>query len=189
MLLKHYLNKMDMSLYRLSKDTSIPYSTLRDLYTNKTPLSKASGEVIYKISSAIDVPMEKLLYSYMKTRPSFENFKSETCQKIKMMGEIPFIIELLQSNQIREYYEDQWYPESLYLLSMLDYLSRENNIPACTDYDDIRKAKLSKILFPASVIALVNATGNDLYYVEAIKNSIPEFLKHNIVESEIRDVN
>ena len=106
-----------------------------------------------------------------------------------MMGEIPFIIELLQSNQIREYYEDQWYPESLYLLSMLDYLSRENNIPVCTDYDDIRKAKLSKILFPASVIALVNATGNDLYYVEAIKNSIPEFLKHNIVESEIRDVN
>ena len=189
MLLKHYLNKMDMSLYRLSKDTSIPYSTLRDLYTNKTPLSKASGEVIYKISSAINVPMEKLLYSYMKTRPSFENFKSETCQKIKMMGEIPFIIELLQSNQIREYYEDQWYPESLYLLSMLDYLSRENNIPVCTDYDDIRKAKLSKILFPASVIALVNATGNDQYYVEAIKNSIPEFLKHNIVESEIRDVN
>ena len=189
MLLKHYLNKMDMSLYRLSKDTSIPYSTLRDLYTNKTPLSKASGEVIYKISSAFDVPMEKLLYSYMKTRPSFENFKSETCQKIKMMGDIPFIIELLQSNQIREYYEDQWYPESLYLLSMLDYLSRENNIPVCTDYDDIRKAKLSKILFPASVIALVNATGNDQYYVEAIKNSIPEFLKHNIVESEIRDVN
>ena len=189
MLLKDYVNKKGFSLYRLSKNTSIPYSTLRDLYINKTPLSKASGEVIYKLATILDVSMEELLSSYMKTRSSFENFKSETCQKLKRMGDIPFVIELLQSHLIREYYDDQWYPEALYLLSMLDYLSRENGIPVCTDYNDLRKAKLSDILFPAGVIALAKATGNDQYYDEALNNSIPEFLKHNIVESEIRNVN
>ena len=188
MLLKDYVNEKDISLYRLSKDTSIPYSTLRDLYTNKTPLSKASGEVIYRIASALGVSMEELLASYMKVRPSFENFKSEICQKLKRMKDLPFMIDLLESNKIREYYDDQWFPEALYLLSMLDYLSRENGIPVCTDYEDIRKARLSDILFPASVTAMVKATGNDQYYTDAINNSIPEFLKHNIVESDVRNV-
>ena len=189
MLLKDYINKKGLSLYRLSKNTAIPYSTLRDLYTNRTPLSKASGDVIYRIASVLDVSMEELLSAYMKIRPSFENFKSETCQKLKRMGDIPFIMELLQSQQIREYYDDQWYPEALYLLSLLDYLCRENEIPVCTDYDDLRKAKLSAVLFPAGVIALAKATGKDQYFDDAINNAIPEFLAHNIVESEIHDVN
>ena len=188
MLLKDYLNKRNMSLYRLSKDTLIPYSTLRDLYTDKTPLSKASGEVIYKISSALDVTMEELLAAYMRDRPSFENFKSETCHKLKRMGANAFIIDLLKSNKIREYYSDQWYAEAFYLLAMLDYLCRENDVPVCTEYDDIRRHKLSEPLFPIGVVVLAEATHENKYYTEAITNSIPEFLKYNIVESEIRNV-
>ena len=97
MLLKDYVNRKNVSLYRISKDTQIPYTTLRDLYTEKTPLPKASGEVIYKISTYLNVPMEEMLTSYMRIRPAFENFKSETCQKLKAMGDIPFIVELLES--------------------------------------------------------------------------------------------
>lgn len=189
MLLKDFINKENISLYKLSKDTSIPYSTLRDLYTNKTPLSKASGEVIYKISSSLNVSMEDLLSSYMMKRPSFENFKSETCQRLHSMGDIPFIIELLESDLIHEYYSNEWYPEALYLLAMLDYLCKENNIPLCTDYNTLRKAKLTDTVFPASVVALAEATNNTDYYTDAINNSIPEFLRFNIVESDVRDVN
>lgn len=189
MLLKDYIDRERISLYRFSKETSIPYSTLRDLYTNKTPLPKASAETIYKISTFLNVSMEDLLSSYMKKRPSFENFKSETCQRLKKMGDIPFIIDLLETDLIHKYYNDEWYPESLYLLAMIDYLSRVNNIPICTDYNDLRKAKLSETVFPASIIALAEATNNNNYYIEAINNSIPEFIKYNIVESDIRDVN
>ena len=71
---------------------------------------------------------------------------------------------------------------------MLDYLSKENNVPLCTDYDDLRKAKLTKPLFSASIVSLVEATGNNNYYTDAINSSIPEFLKYNIVESDIRNV-
>ncbi len=188
MLLKDYVNRKNVSLYRISKDTQIPYTTLRDLYTEKTPLPKASGEVIYKISTYLNVPMEEMLTSYMRIRPAFENFKSETCQKLKAMGDIPFIVELLESDRIHEYYNDEWFPEALYLLAMLDYLSRENNIPLCTDYDDLRKAKLAKPLFPASIVSLAEATGNNSYYTDAINSSIPEFLKYNIVENDIRNV-
>lgn len=189
MLFHNVLKKRNISLYRLSKDSSIPYSTLRDLYTEKTSLSKASAEIIYKISKVLDISMEELLSSYMKSRPSFENFKSEVCHNLKRMGDLPFIIELLQSNQIREYFDDEWYLEALYLLALLDYLSANNDIPLCTDYDDIRKVKLSEALFPISITALVKATGNTLYYDETIKTCLPEFLKYNIIESNIRNVN
>ena len=188
MLLKKYVEESNMSLYELSKKTEIPYSTLRDLVTNKTSLEKASAETVYRISYVLGVPMEKMLITYMRPRPSFDNFKSETCHRLKESGDIPFMIDLLESNLIRTYYDDEWYPEALYLLAMLDYLSRENNVPICSEYDDIRKIKLTTYVYPSSVNALALSTGNDSYYVEAISHSIPEFSKYNIIESEVREV-
>ena len=111
------------------------------------------------------------------------------CHKLKRLGDIDFLIDTLQSNEIRSYYDKKWYPESLYLLAMVDYLSRMNGIALCRDYDDIRKRKLSDILFPSGVLALAASCGNATAKQQAIANAIPEFLRFNIVESEIRNVN
>lgn len=59
-----------------------------------------------------------------------------------------FIIDILKENQIRIYWERQWYRESFYLLAMVDYLSRENGLPLCNDYEDIRNCTLSEPLYP-----------------------------------------
>lgn len=40
---------------------------------------------------------------------------------------------------IRTYYEKEWCPECLYLLAMLEYVCRENDVPICEDYDDLAK--------------------------------------------------
>ena len=188
MRIKEYLKKKKMSLYKLSKMTGIPYSTLRDLATDNTSLLKASAEKVYKISAALGITMEDLIRPYVNKRPSFDNFKSDICQRVRRMGDIPYIIMVLEDNLIRQFYEDGWYPEALYLLAMVDYLSKENNIPICSDYDDLRKIKLTETVFPNSVVALAESTGNKEYYTDAIKKAIPEFLKYNIVESEIRNV-
>ena len=79
-----------------------------------------------------------------RRRPSFEVFKSNTCHQVKDMGDIPFIIQLLKTDQIRKLYEKKWYPEALYLLAMLDYLSKENKVPICKNYNDIRNSKLCR---------------------------------------------
>ena len=71
---------------------------------------------------------------------------------------------------------------------MLDYVSRENNIPICTQYDDLRKMKLQNMLFPAGVLAAAEITKDQEVKEQAIKDSIPEFLRFNIVESEVRNV-
>lgn len=123
-----------------------------------------------------------------RRRPSFEIFKSNICHRVKDMGDIPFVIDLLQSNQIRKLYEKKWYPEALYLLAMLDYLSRENSIPICKNYNDIRASKLKWRIYPSSVMILCKALHSDAPKEECIRLAIPEFLRFNIVESEVRNV-
>jgi len=49
----------------------------------------------------------------------------------------------------------------LYLLAMIDYLSRVNNLPVCTNYNDIRSQKLEKPYFPPGVVVAYAATGDE----------------------------
>ena len=136
-----------MSMYRLSKISKVPYATLNDICNGKTQLTKCSAETVYRLAQALDIPMEDLLRPFMVRRTSFENFKSTVCHRVMEMGDVEFMMDLLDSNAIRTYYDRHWYPESLYLLAMLDYLSRLHNLPQCSDYDDLRQCKLEKTVY------------------------------------------
>lgn len=182
------LLKQNMTKYRLSKLSEIPYTTINDICNNRANLKKCSVDTVYKIAKALNVSMEEILEPYYIYRPDFELFKSSTCHKLKELGDIDFLIDILESKVIFEYFNRKWYPEALYTLAMLDYVSRENNMSICTEFDEIRKNKLSQPVFPASVISRCAASGTDEAKAEAIKNAIPEFLRFNIVESEVRNV-
>ena len=118
---------------------------------------------------------------------SFEQFRSNTCHKLKDLGDLPFITQLLESNHIRTYYNRKWYPETLYLLAMLDYLSNHNTIPLCCTYNDLRNTKLTQPHYPSEVLLLRELLHSDSPKEEAISKAIPEFLRFNIVEHDIRN--
>ena len=132
--------------------------------------------------------MEEQLNPYLVKRTSFENFKSSVCHRLKAQGDIEFITKVLESNEINIYFDRKWYPESLYLLAMLDYISRENDIPICDDYDDLRICKLDEPVYPSSVRAMAIASNDDSVLNEAFDKGIPEFKRFNIVENEVRNV-
>ena len=134
------------------------------------------------------MPGNELMKSCLEERGDFELFKSNTCHRLKSLGDIKFLITMLEEDEIRKYYDKAWYRESLYLLAMLDYISRENGIPICTKYNDLRTAKLERIVFPTSVVVAANIMGNDEPKQQALKEAIPEFMRFNIVESEVRNV-
>lgn len=194
MSINEILEQKNITKYRLWKESGVPQATISDICTGKTRIEKCSAETIYRIAKVLDVSMESLIAPAVRSmdeerrRPSFEVFKSNTCHRVKDMGDIPFIIQLLKSNQIRELYEKKWYPEALYLLAMLDYLSRENKVPICTNYNDIRSTKLQRPIFPSSVAILCKTMKSDTPKEECIRIAIPEFLRFNIVESEVRNV-
>lgn len=188
MMIRNLLKDRKMSVYKLAKTSTVPYATCNDIVNGKAQLEKCSAETVYKIAKALNISMEDILAPCFEKRSSFENFKSTVCHRVKELGDINFIIETLESQGIRMYFDRQWYPESLYLLAMLDYLSRENDVPICDEYDDIRRCSLEKPVYPASVLAMSAVSQNDAIIMNAQKTAIPEFKRFNIIENDIRNV-
>jgi len=135
----------------------------------------------------------KTLFKFQKKRnPSysqkFELFKSSICHNLKNLGDIKFIISVLKTNQIQTYYNKKQYFECFYLLAMTDYVSRENNIPLCIEYDYIRKYKLENPVFPLSIKAMCLALNSNEPKERSLRECIPEFKHFNIIEAEVRNV-
>ncbi len=194
MIINDLIKKNKTSMYKVSKESGIPQATLSDICSGKTNLEKCSVGTIYKLAKALSVSIDSIVEADLEEkskeeyRPSFDLFKSSICHKVKDLGDLDFIEMTITSNRIDIYFDKGWYPESLYLLSMLDYLSRENDIPLYTKYNNLRHKKLDEPIFPSSILVKAAIMNDDSIKEEAIKNSIPEFIRHNIVESEIRDV-
>lgn len=188
MIINELMAKKNISMYRLSKITNIPYTTINEMCNGKTNFRKCPAETVYKIAKALDTTVEELIEAKEEKRVDFELFKSHICHQVKEMSDIPFMIELLETDRIREYETKKWWPECLYLLAMLDYLSRIHDFPLAGKYDDLRKRKLKKPIYPAGILALDFALKDSDIKLKAYHESIPEFKRFNIIESEIRNV-
>lgn len=182
------LVQKNITKYRLSKISGVPFATISDISTGKAKIEKCSADTLYKLAKPLGVTMEDLIADNMEYRSSFETFKSNVCHMVHYMGDMEFIIDTLESDKIRKLYQKRWYPESLYLLAMVDYLSRENHLPVCTEYDDIRKVRLREPIFPASIIAMSAVSKSEYPKQDSFDRAIPEFKRFNIVESEVRNV-
>ncbi len=194
MRLKLLLKERNMSVYQCARISGIPYTTLLELVSGKTQIRKCTAETVYKLAGALNMGMEELLKDsiieeeVLSDRSDFEIFKSNVCHMVKDKGDMDFIIETLEGDIITVYWEKKWYPECFYLLAMLDYLSRENHLPLCENYNNIRNYKLPEPLYPRD-ITLTSRLDASLDIREQIWNeAIPEFLRFNIVESEVRNV-
>ncbi len=187
-MLQRIVDQKKISKYRLSKNSGIPYTTLTDILSGKADIKKCSADTIYRLAKELGITMEALLAPYYEVRSNFELFKSNVCHSLKEQGDIDFILDTLEKDDIQRYYDLEWYPESFYMLAMLDYISRVNDVPLCDRYASMRRQSLAEPLYPASVIAMdaVSASGNAK--AQARAQAIPEFMRFNIVESEVRNV-
>ena len=192
MIVNELLEKENMTRYRLSKESGVAMTTITDICSGKADLDKCAAGTLYKIAKVLGVTVDSLLENNSVEssdyRCSFETFKSNTCHNVKDKGDIDFIIETLETDEVRKLYNRSWHREALYLLAMVDYLSRINGLPVCTNYNDIRSKKLEKPYFPAGVVVSSVATGDESIKEKALADAIPEFLRFNIVESDVRNV-
>jgi len=93
LVIQELMAKKNITKYRLSKNSGVPYSTISDICSGRARLEKCSAETIY-------------------------------------------------------------------LLVMLDYISRENDVPICAEYDDLRKCRLEEVVYPSSVLVVAEVSGN-----------------------------
>lgn len=121
-------------------------------------------------------------------KDTFSNFKSNVCHRVKYLGDKGFILEVLKDGVISDLYNKKWYPECLYTLAMIDYLSRINEVPLCKEYNAIRCQKLPSIVYPTGIYLSYLLTKDENILKESYENSIPEFKRFNIVENEVRRI-
>ena len=188
MYINDLMERQGMTKYGLAKRTGIAYATVSDICSGKSRIASCSGETLFKLAKGLGVTMEELVESSLERRSSFEAFKSATCHQVKEMGDLDFIIATLKSGRVIELWGKGWHAECLYLLAMLDYLCRENGLPLCREYGEMRQARLSEMLYPIGVLTLSGAMKSEAPKRESLKEAIPEFLRFNIVESEVRSV-
>lgn len=70
----------------------------------------------------------------------------------------------------------------------LDYISRVNNVPICNRYEELRHLKLKEPLFPAGILILAKVNDDNTIKKKALAHSIPEFIRFNIVEYEVKNI-
>ncbi len=187
-MLKALLEEKELSVYKCAKLSGIPYTTLLEVVRGKTSIAKCSVETVYRLAQILDVSVDEFIKNAMEPRMDFEAFKSSVCHQVKATDDLDFIISILSADKIRYYWTKRWYLEAFYLLAMIDYLSRLNEIPLCTKYDDIRSHSLEKPLYPRDVRLSIHLKADENIQYQCRAQAIPEFLRFNIIECEVRDV-
>lgn len=61
MTIQQILREKNLSRYQLSKISGVPWSTLADICSGRTALTRCSAGTLLKLSTALNIPMEQLL--------------------------------------------------------------------------------------------------------------------------------
>ena len=74
MLLSEQIKKCNLSLYKLSKISGLPQSTISDINTGKSKLLDCNGKTLLKLSKALKITIEELLeLKQPMYKPEFES--------------------------------------------------------------------------------------------------------------------
>lgn len=68
MTIQAIIKEKGLSRYQLCKANDIPWATLADIYSGKTQMEKCSAKTLCKLSKALDLSMEEVLY--LKAEPT-----------------------------------------------------------------------------------------------------------------------
>lgn len=130
----------------------------------------------------------ELLFPDKVQYDDFDLFRSEICHWVKRFGYSEFVYNVLYMDIIVMYWNEKRYFEALYLLAMVDYLSRIIDIDLFSRFDDLRKMKLDTRYYPRSILILDECEPEKNWLETSWEIAIPEFKRFNIVEAKIDEV-
>ena len=187
MTFKQLLENKKITSYRLAKETGIPYATISDIVNSKTNVKNISLKHALAIADYLQIDIRFLASLEGPSFVDFRYFRNNLLHDLKRNKPKAFVKRVYASKEIDYYFKNKGVDRALYLLALVDYLSRINKIrPNCNRYNDLRKIKLEKPLFVG---------GNSVSFAtidDAEKKLgliiIPEFKRHNIIEGDVFNV-
>lgn len=187
MTLKQLLKNKNITAYNLAKETRIPYSTICDLVNGKTSITNLSLKYGLAIADYLKMDPRKLLELTTVELIDFRYFRNNLLHDLKRTDPKVFVNRLISRKEIDFCVKNNGLDRALYILALIDYLSKQYEININPNrYSSLRKKKLKKPLFP----------GSDLVRFDSIEEAeeklgikvIPEFKAFNIIEEDIWNV-
>ena len=182
-LIKQYKTNID----EVAKYSKVDKATLTKYYSGELSLCKCAVDDFAALAKVFRLTVQELwdmAEHYDFDPKAFEIFKSSTCHAVKEMGNKEFINEIVNKEYIEDYWDNKNRLCACYLLAMIDYLCRLENLPLIEKFDCIRWYRLPKLVYPYSF----NFANNPNMIKNALAQAIPEFYKHGIVEGDIFNV-
>ena len=71
---------------------------------------------------------------------------------------------------------------------MVNYISHENDVPLCEEYNQCLKLKINDTVNLTSILTAEAVSKNNNINEKALKNAITGFLRFNIIECDVRNV-
>ncbi len=180
--IKSYLKNKNMTLYQLAKDSNVSYPTVFNIVNGKSDINNCAYGILNKLATTLLLTVDEFV-NLCRTVDMFYVFRSEQQHLVKRKGELQYIIDTLTEGTIRALWNRDKTKQALYVLAMVDYLSRRNSLPKCNDYNDIRNYKLKNLSYPVDV-EVESLLMQDDQKNKLLQQAIPEFLEFNIVEME-----
>lgn len=118
----------------------------------------------------------------------YTTYTSELCHALKYMGDYNFVNNILAMVDIEKLLHSGRKKHALYTIAMIDYISKENNIPIKRELENYRKMKMETLSFSSGVEMYTKIVKNDDMKNRALSFAIKEFLTYNIVETSVRNV-
>ena len=136
--------------------------------------------------------MNQYMISIIGEKVDYELFRSEISHAFHNLGPEKFRNNIISNKYIESLWKTEQFTEALYLLSAVDYLSDQLNIPFYTGYNDYRLMKLTNMRFPREVLLMDAITKSDHMKKQAIEDCKNHpcgkyFFQHNIIERSIDD--
>jgi len=170
--LKNYLKEKNISIRKLSIITALPYATVYDIVNGRIKMEECQYKTLKPIAVFCNVSVDELVYQY----EDFQTFRNKLHHRLVKEDELDVVASLLESKSIEHFCAHEDYLKALYLLALIDYILKKNDLPLCMEYSSLRSKKLKE---PYYVGDFTNAKKDE--------DCIPEFVMHNIYEGELYD--
>lgn len=186
MRIEQFLKEKKISMYELAERSGLSYSVVHNLIKGKSDIRNCTVDTASRLARTLEISIDDLML-LCRRNYTFTWFRSEQCHLVHSKGELEYLVNVLESQEINRYWRLCMYAEAMYEVAMVDYICRRNDIPRCENYNEIRNHKLDHVAYPIDVKLIDELRGTHEEVEKSEKSAIPEFRSFNIIEGAIFD--
>ena len=173
MRLKSMIKLKYRSIRHCAMVCDIPYATVYNLCEGRTDIYQCSCATAKRLADGLGMTVDELLKG-----ESFALFRNDLHNQYKARGPMKFLLKHLTEDTVSRLWEQKKTVHALYLLAMIDLVSRNNDLPLADEYKEIRQYKLERPVYVGDSV---------MDRKKAKENALPEFAAYNIYEGTIDD--